>query len=347
LRDLSDVIFWKILGATVYSTVSLTFCAWVVQSSRYLWVLNSNSIGFSKFLKFTSYLSVDIISVILPIALAVSSAFVYQRFVESGQLIALQAAGLSPKRVLTPLLKLSAVIICCLYTGNAYISPYAWREFRSLEFKIKNNIDPPEKAGIFFSRDGFSVYAQKYNGDFSFGNLFIVDARNSDKTYTYFAKEGAIRDNILILTEGERIEIDFTDHSDSVMHFRSYSYDLREILKAEKKTTQPNEKFLDELYNSVESVAERALFHQKITSPLLAVIFPLFSFLLILTAPYSRKPSYRRMFFLILLITAFQGSYFWIANAAAKNLAFIRLNYILIGFSAILSVILIAMKRRV
>jgi lipopolysaccharide export LptBFGC system permease protein LptF len=190
------------------------------------------------------------------------------------------------------------------------------------------------------------VYAKKYKGDFSFGNLFIIDARNSDKTYTYFAKEGAIRDNVLVLTEGERIEIDFTDHSDSVMHFRSYSYDLREILKAEKKTTQPNEKFLKELYNSEESVAERALFHQKITSPLLAVIFPIFSFLLILTAPYSRKPSYRRMFFLILIITAFQGSYFWIANAAAKDSAFIRLNYILIGLSAIISAILITIKRR-
>jgi lipopolysaccharide export system permease protein len=191
---------------------------------------------------------VDIISVILPIALAISSAFVYQKFIESNQLVALQSAGLSPKKTITPLLSLIAIVTCCLYAGSAYISPYAWREFRSLEFKIKNNIDPPEKAGIFFSHDGFSVYAQTYNGDFFFGNLFIVDARNSNKTYTYFAKEGTVRDNVLTLTEGERIEIDFTEHSNSVMHFQSYNYDLREILKAEKKTMQPNEKFLNELY---------------------------------------------------------------------------------------------------
>ncbi|MDR1334326.1 MAG: LptF/LptG family permease, partial [Holosporaceae bacterium] len=158
LRSLSAVIFWKILSTTIYSTISLTFCAWMVQSSRYLWVLNNSSIGFSKFLKFTSYLSVDIVSVILPIALAVSSAFVYQKFVESNQLIALQAVGFSPKKILVPLLNLVALATCYLYASNAYISPYSWREFRSLEFKIKNNIDPPEKAGVFFSHEGFSVY---------------------------------------------------------------------------------------------------------------------------------------------------------------------------------------------
>lgn len=346
MRSLSAVIFWKILWAAVYSAISLTFCAWVVQSSRYLWVLNNSGVRFSKFLKFTSYLSADIISVILPIALAISSAFVYQRFMESNQLIALQAAGLSPKKILTPLLSLIAIVTCCLYACNAYISPYAWREFRSLEFKIKNNIDPPEKAGIFFSHDGFSVYGREYNGDFFFGDLFIVDARNPDKTYTYFAKKGTVSDNVLTLTEGERIEIDFVNHSNSVMHFQSYSYDLREILKSEKKNMQPNEKFLDELCRSKGSAEENALFHQKITSPLLAAIFSLFAFLMILTTPYSRKPSHRRVLLLMFGIIAFQGSYFWIANAAAKNANFILLNYILVGFSLASLIFFTAAKRR-
>jgi lipopolysaccharide export system permease protein len=318
-----------------------------VQSSRYLWVLSNNNIGFSKFLKFTSYLSVDIISVILPIALSVSSAFVYQKFIESNQLIALQAAGFSPRKILNPLLKLMVLAIGYLYTSNAYISPYFWREFRSLEFKIKNNIDPPEKAGIFFSHENFSVYAQKYNGDFCFGNLFIIDARNPHKTYTYFAKEGMICNNILTLTEGERFEIDFINHANSVMGFKSYSYDLREILKMERKITQPNEKFLGELYaGASKSIEEKALFHQKITSPLLAAIFSLLSFLLILTTSYTRKPSHWRILLLIFAIIVFQGSYFWITNASAKNLEFVRLNYMLTGVSAIILAISTVMKRK-
>jgi lipopolysaccharide export system permease protein len=283
----------------------------------------------------------------VPIALAISAAFVYHRFNESNQLIALQAAGFSPRVMLTPLLQMITIVVGYLYVSNAYVSPNAWREFRSIEFNIKNSIDPPEKTGAIFSNNGFSVYAQKYIGDFFFGNLFIVDARNSEKVYSYFAKSGTIKDNILILTNGERIEVDFLTRQNSVMHFQSYHCDLKKILKVQKKSAQPNEKYLNELLQKCEdeslSKIQKALFHQKITSPLLAGIFPIISFLLIMLAPYTRKHSSFRMTLLIAIVVLFQGSYFWIANAAAKTPQFNALNYALIIFS-IVALVAIAKK---
>ena len=325
----------------------MTFCAWIVQSSRYLWVLNGNSVGFVKFLQFTMYLSIDIIAVILPISIAISAAFVYQRFNESNQLIALQAAGFSPRKVLTPLLNMVMLAVGYLYISNVYVSPNAWKEFRSFEFKIRNNIDPPEKAGAIFSNGGFSIYAQGYIGDFSFGNLFVVDARNPENVFSYFAESGTIRDNILFLANGERVEVDFVNHKNSIMHFKSYSHDLKEILGMEKRSAQPNEKYIHELLleNNDETATKMslALFHQKITSPLLAAIFPMLSFLLILLTPYARR-YYWRTILLIAIIILFQGSYFWIANAAEKNLDFIKLNYALMGSSLTVLTMLIIKK---
>lgn len=323
----------------------MTFCAWIIQSSRYLWALSNTSVGFIKFLQFTLYLSVDIIAVILPIALAISAAFVYQRFNESNQLIALQAAGFSPRKVFTPLFYMIMLAVGYLYISNIYISPNSWREFRSFEFKIMNNISPPEKAGAIFSNSGFSIYAQRYMGDFSFENLFIIDVRNPGNTYSYFAESGKIQDNTLILMDGERIEVDFINHKNSIMHFKLYNYDLKKVLKIEKKTAQPNEKYIRELLqeNKNTDVAKtfEALFHQKITSPLLAIIFPLLSFLLILLAPYVRHHQHKEMALLIAIIIVFQGSYFWIANAAAKNLEFVKLNYTLVISSLIILITLI------
>jgi lipopolysaccharide export system permease protein len=287
---------------------------------------------------------VDIIAVILPISLAVSAAFVYQRFNESNQLIALQAAGFSPRKVFFPLLHMVALVTGYLYISNAYISPKTWKEFRSLEFKIINNIDPPEKAGAIFSSSGFSVYTREYIGDFYFRNLFVIDARNPLNILSYFAESGTIQDGVLILKKGERIGIDFINHQNSVMHFELYNCNLKEILKIGKRVAQPNEKYIYELLqkNNDESGAKMdcALFHQKITSPLLAAIFSMLSFLLVLLTPYDRKFSYKNMMLLIAAIVMFQGSYFWIANAAAKNLEFIKLNYALI----ISSVIILAMS---
>jgi hypothetical protein len=67
---------------------------------------------------------------------------------------------------------------------------------------------------------------------------------------------------------------------------------------------------------------------------------------MILTTPYSRKPSHRRILLLMFGIITFQGSYFWIANAAAKNANFILLNYALVGFSLASLIFFTAAKRR-
>jgi lipopolysaccharide export system permease protein len=292
---------------------------------------------------------VDIIAVILPIALAISAAFTYQKFNESNQLTALQAAGFSPIKVSNPLLRMIELTIGYLYVGNAYLSPWAWQEFRSFEFEIKNNVEPIEKSGTIFSNNGFSVYAQKYMGNFFLGNLYVIDARNPEKTYNYFAKKGTIKNNALSLIEGERIEIDFSNHKNSIMRFKSYNCDLKDIIKSERKAVQPNEKFVDELLNEngdEEAVKmSKALFHQKMASPLLTAIFGALAFLLILMAPHSRKPSSWRMVLLTALILIFQGSFFWIANAATRNLEFAKLNYILAISSIIATAALIAKNR--
>lgn len=348
LRTLVSVIFFRIFRTTVYSTAALAFCAWIVQSSRYLDMLNINNISLAKFFRFTSYLSVDIIAVILPISLAISGAFIYQRFKESSQLTALQAAGISPRMMLTPLMALATIVLSYLYVSNFFISPYSWKSFRSLEFEIRNNIEPPESAGLIFSNNNFSVYAQNYSGNLSFKNIFIIDSRIPNKSSAYFAKFGTIKNNVLYLNDGERIEMDYASQRSSVMNFASYNYDLKQILNSEKKAAQPNEKFPSELLekcaDQTQTLAQKALFHQKMTSPWLAVIFSLLAFWLILLAPYTRKQTYIRMGILILLIVAFQGTYFWIVNAAAKSPNFTLLNYVMV-FSALACSAFLALRK--
>ncbi len=332
----------------MYSTAALTFCAWIVQSSRYLDMLNSHNLSLARFFKFTSYLSVDIIAIILPISLAVSAAFVYQRFKESNQLIALQAAGISPRKMFAPLMALSAIMLCYLYVSNFYISPYSWKSFRHLEFEIKNNIEPPENAGIIFSNDKFSIYAQHYSGNLNFQNIFIVDSRISNKKSAYFAKSCLIKNNTLYLNNGERIEIDSVSQRSSTMSFASYNYDLKQIFNSEKRPSQPNEKFASELLNNSGSMENihtlHALFHQKMTSPLLTLIFSMLAFWLILLAPYSRKLTYSRMGALIFLIASFQGIYFWVVNAAARTPRFTFFNYFMVLSGLIVSTFLILRK---
>lgn len=349
LRSLVNVIFFRMLRTTVYSTVALTFCAWIIQSSRYLNVLNTTNIGLTKFLRFTSYLSVDIIAIVLPISLATSAAFVYQRFKENNQLIALQAVGLSPRVIFTPLAMLMAIVVSYLYVSNFYISPQAWRAFRTLEFEIKHNVEPPQHAGVIFQGGNLSIYAQQYVGKCDFENIIIIDSRNPNKCSTYSARIGSIKNNTIYLTKGERTEVDFNTKQSSVMSFSSYNCDLKQVMPSADHVQQPNEKFLRELLESGDSTkqAKIALLHQKMTSPLWTIIFSQLAFWLIALSPFSRKPSHRYMAELIFIITILQGVYFWIVNTAEKTPSFSLLNYGLTFSMMLISSILVLRRPRV
>lgn len=303
----------------------------------------------AKFFRMTSFLSVDIIAFLLPITLAVSAGFVFHRLAESNQIIVLQAAGIAPQKLLKPLITLALFACGYLYLSNSYISPTSWREFRKMEFNIRNNIEPPDNAGPIFSSDKFSVYAQNYYGGFVFGNIFIVDTREKGKTFTLFAKKGAVDNNILSLYNGERLEIDFNNQKNSTTRFGSYTYNLKEILDIHEVRTHPNEKFLTELLEEIpndlaKTKEQRALFHQKILSPLLTIIFSLLAFFLIALAPYVRKITYSRMALLITSIIIVQGSFLAIANMSAKNEIFIYVNYAFISIILIISVLIVREK---
>ena len=344
MNILTRLIFFRIFRTTVYSTVALAFCTWIVQSSKYLALLNNN-LSLSRFFRLTSFLSVDIIAFLLPITLAVSAGFVYHRLAESNQIVVLQSAGIAPQKLLKPLICLALLVCGYLFINNAYISPMAWREFRQMEFSIRNNIEPPDNAGQVFSSKNFSVYAQKYYGSFVFGNVFIIDTRNEAKTYTLFAEKGAIDNNILSLSKGERLEVDFNNHQNSITRFGSYTYNLKEILGVCKMQIRPNEKYLSELLeeipnNSALTKEQKALFHQKILSPVLAIIFSLMAFFLVGLAPYVRKITYSRIAFLITYIIVVQGNFLALANIAAKNEIFVFANYVFVFILLIISIII-------
>ena len=133
MNSLTRLVFFRIFRTTVYSTVALSFCTWIVQSSKYLALLNNN-LSLAKFFRMTSFLSVDIIAFLLPITLAVSAGFVFHRLAESNQIVVLQAAGIAPQKLLKPLISLALFVCGYLYLSNSYISPVSWREFRKMEF---------------------------------------------------------------------------------------------------------------------------------------------------------------------------------------------------------------------
>ena len=338
LQNITRLIFMRIFRATFYITLSLSFCIWIVKSSRYLDLLSKNNVSLLKFTELTSYLSIDIIAFLLPISLAIGSLIIFRHFKESNQLTAIMSTGISPLKLLSPLISISSLIMIYLFVSNSCFSPKAWRNFRELQFNIENNLDLPESSGVLFANNGVSAYAQYYNGNFIFKNLHIIDSRDPKKIKTYHADTGALKRSTLTLSKGEKVEIDFEKKSNSITKFDAYHYDLSDLMKKKKRPRQSNEQYLDELFSvssdsaKKEDKATRALLHQKITSPFLALIFSLFVFMFVIFAPYSRNPK-KNSFIPIMFVIIVQGIYLWLVNAASGNGFFIPIIYLFIAGS--------------
>lgn len=354
MRNLNRLLFFRILSSAIYATSVLSLCAWIIQSSRYFNLLSTNNVPVKVFVKFISYLSVDIIAAVIPIALAVSIAFVYYRFVKSNQLIALQTVGGAPMQLLRPVFSVLFIIIGYLYVSNMYISPIAWTDFRNLEFTIKNNITLPENSGPLFTNNEISIYSQRYVGDFVFENLLIIDSRNKDKKSIFLARSGMLKNQLLILSNGKLIEIDKQRHTKSIAKFKSYTHDLSQLLHTCRRAAQANEKIIHELLSDIEDeslspqdrLTERAMLHQKITSPLLSIIFALLAFIATVLAPYSRNRSVKRIVVSFALIIALQGVYFWVTNAAANNENLVQAIYVLVFGALLLEIIAVLWEKR-
>jgi len=259
-------------------------------------------------------------------------------------MIVLQSAGISLRKLLGPLMTLAVLCSGYVYISNAYLSPLAWKAFRNMEYNIKNNIEPPTHAGLIFSSDNFSVYSQQYLGNLFFERIFIVDTRDSTKAYTLFARLGSIEKNILSLADGERIETDFISHRSTSTTFKSYSYDLKNVMQTHLLKKNTNEYFIHELLISIpenlsKTLEKKALFHQKTLSPLLAVIFALFAFGFVALAPYARKITHKRIIALISLIITVQGVFLSFSNMAITNPTFSVFNYIVVILLLIVALI--------
>lgn len=351
MSRITGLLFFRILRMTFYSTFALTFCAWVVQSSRYMYMIGKYHISLKNFIKFTSILSVDIIATVLPITYAVSCAVVYKRFKETNQLVALQASGISPKILLHPLLMCGAIMASYVYLTFAYVSPMSWRVFRGIEYSLKHNISLPESAGILFSNAGFDVYAQEYCGSMTFKNIIVIDARDASKIRSFVADNGYIRSNVLTLHNGEQIETDFSKNATSVAAFKKYVHDLNHIISFQRSGAAPNEKFMSELgadsdISASKRTEEIALFHQKILSSFLPLIFSIISFLFVVFARYRRKESFLGVCISSGIIIVLHGVFFLLSNASAKNAALLPANYLFVMCALLMSVIVLIYKKR-
>nr|WP_111299886.1 LPS export ABC transporter permease LptF [Paracoccus saliphilus] len=284
-------------------------------------------------LEFTALTLPLVISVVLPVAGFAAAAYGTNRLSGESELVAMQAAGLSPWRLARPVLVFGVfvgVMVAVLVHG---LVPMARARLAERSAEIAENVTAQFlRPGAFqYPASGVTLFIRDIAADGRLLDLFIEDGRNPAERLTYTAQEALVvrtdTGPVLVLLEGmaQSLQGDGGAPRLSVTRFDEFSYDVGEMFQGggprgrdlrdygTLRLLDPDPDLLTATGASPDAARREA--HERIAQPLLAPIAAMIGFATLLIGGFSRFGVWRQVGWAIggLILVQF------LSNAAANQ----------------------------
>ncbi len=225
-------IFRTTMVAFLITLITLTVVIWFTQAMRDFDLITSERQTLFVFIGITGMIVPLLVMIIAPIALMISASHVLNRLGADSEIIVMNAAGVSPWRLLWPFLAAAILVSVLVSAIAAYISPPRLRELRDwceqVRADILTNIVQP---GRFTSVSGnltFHIDDRRPNG--LLVGIFVDDRRDPKEQATYLAEQGEIVKNdqgsFLVLEHGSIQRLDAGHPDPRIVTFDRDAFDL-------------------------------------------------------------------------------------------------------------------------
>jgi lipopolysaccharide export system permease protein len=325
-------IFRQTLMAAAFVAVCLTCAIWLTQSLRFVDLIVNRGLPLATFIYLVMLLLPTFLAIVLPVAAFSAVLFTYNKMSNDSELVVLRATGVGPLALARPALLLAGGVTLAVYSLNLYFLPTAYREFKDLQFQIRNNAASVLlQEGVFtpFLR-GITVYVRERQRDGELAGLLVHDSRDAVKAVSYIAETGALVNTAegprVVMVKGNRQEYDRKGQRLSVLYFDNYTLDLGNLSRTvEERWREPRERYLHELFAPEDSVVDRqnALKlriegHQRLVSPLYTLAFTMIGLAALLSGEFSRRGQVGRILAAVLAVVGVQALGLGLTNLTAK-----------------------------
>ncbi|WP_410219227.1 LPS export ABC transporter permease LptF [Paracoccus sp. (in: a-proteobacteria)] len=284
-------------------------------------------------LEFTALTLPLVISVVLPVAAFAATAYGTNRLAGESELVAMQAAGLSPWRLARPVLIFGVfvgVMVAVLVHG---LVPMARARLADRSAEIAENVTAQFlRPGAFqYPVQGVTLFIRDVAADGRLLDLFIEDARDPAEQITYTAQEALVvrtdTGPVLVLLEG--MAQNLSERGDaqalSVTRFAEFSYDVGAMFSGTGRRGRDLRDYGTlQLLNPDEALLQatgarapqaQAEAHERIAQPLLSPIAAMLGFATLMIGGFSRFGVWRQVGWAILGLILVQ----FLSNAAANQ----------------------------
>jgi lipopolysaccharide export system permease protein len=342
MTTLNRYILRQCLSMMVFITAALSAAVWLAQSLRLVDLIVNRGLSIEVFLYLALLILPRFIDIVLPIGAFIAVLFVFNRLTSESELVVMRSAGLGPLALARPVFVLAGIAFVVLLTLSAYFLPASNREFKDLQFEIRNRfVSALLQEGTFTTiSDKLTIYVGARNERGEVLGLLINDDRDPQQPVTIMAERGAFADagggSRIIMVNGNRQRFDRATGKLSVLTFDRYTLDLdmmRDVPGARFHEAQ--ERFLGELFfppADVDPLVRRGFLleaHQRIAVPLSVFSFVVIPLACLLPGELNRRGQLRRVLLAVGLAFLFQSLDLGVKNLATRYDAAMPLIYLI------------------
>jgi len=342
MNVLDRYILRQSLSIMLFVTAALSAAVWLAQSLRLVDLIVNRGLSIELFLYLALLILPRFLDIVLPIGAFIAVLFVFNRLTSESELVVMRAAGLGPMTLARPVFVLAAIGFAVLMSLSAYFLPASNREFKDLQFEIRNRfVSALLQEGTFTTiSDKLTIYIGGRDDRGQVTGLLINDRRDPQHPVTILAERGAFADDAqasrIIMVNGSRQSYDRTNGKLSVLTFDRYTLDLNMLRDAPVvRFRDAQERFLGELFWPPEQLSPplRRSFlvegHQRILVPLTIFSFAMIPLACLLPGELNRRGQVRRVLLAVGIAFVFQALDLGVKNLASRNLALIPLLYLI------------------
>jgi lipopolysaccharide export system permease protein len=362
MGQIGRYMFRTTMGAFLIILVSLTLVLWFTQAMRDFDLITSQRQTLLVFVGITGLIIPLLVMMIAPIAVVMAAAHVLNKLSSDSEIIVMNAAGVSPWRLVSPFLAaaITVSILCSIIA--AYVSPRSLRELRDWAAQVRadilTNIVQPGRFTTVSGALTFHIADRRPNGLLI--GIFVDDRRDPKERATYIAEQGEIVKNdngsFLVLEGGSIQRLESGQRDPRIVTFDRYAFDLSKFTGGNQAVTYTvREKYLWELLWPDPAdpvyVAQpdqyRSELHDRLATPLYPLAFVILAYAFLGPPQTTRQSRTLALLGSIGAVSLVRLIGFVSVIVGVHIPAVLAVQYVVIGLTIVLGLIQISRGRTV
>ncbi len=356
MRTITFYILRQLVIGLVFIAAGLTCILWLSQSLRFVEMIVEKGLSAGLFMTLTILLMPSFLIIVFPVSLFSAILFIYNKLQSDRELVVMRAAGVSQWELAKPAIILGCVVTAFCYVLTLSLIPNSYREFRHMEYAIRNNMSGLLiQEGEFTSVvSGLTVYARTRDATGTLNEIIVYDNRNPQEPVTMMAEKGVVISDSttdgsadlgsesnagggaqILMLNGNRQSVEAGGRF-SILYFDSYIVEIaNDKVPEEERFRDARERSLRELISISKTNLGEAEFrrfrteaHQRFLSPLYNISFTFVALACLLSGSFSRRGQMGRVVTGVVIMVLMQAAALGASNLSVKALAFIPVMYL-------------------